>query len=253
MKKTTVRCHPQSPRPAQEKRETSFTAGETSLSIVATLSGAKSYAAIAEYGRSHDQLRESLGFTHSKTPCAATFYNVFTRLDAEALTAKLTHWATLAFERFRPSEGSSRVAIDGKTLRASNRRGAERAHLLSVVSHDLASTVKKHFLKRISRFRISRAKLKAFDVAQKVITTDALLTQRRFSEAICARGGDYLLPVKANQPQLLDSDRKSFRQPDGTDFQTAYDVLKIEHQQDGEHLDTYQTTEPHMDVWKLDA
>ena len=30
------------------------------------------------------------------------------------------------------------------------------------------------------------------------MTTDALLTQRRFSEAICAQGGDYLLPVKAN-------------------------------------------------------
>ena len=250
MKKTTVRCHlmdilAEVPDPRKKKGKRHSLRAILALGIVATLSGAKSYAAIAEYGRSHDQLRESLGFTHSKTPCAATFYNVFTRLDAEALTAKLTHWATLAFERFRPSEGSlTGVAIDGKTLRKSNRRGAERAHLLSVVSHDLGITLcQKALSEKDHEIPASRAILKAFDVAQKVITTDALLTQRRFSEAICARGGDYLLPVKANQPELLEAIESQFRQPDGTDFQTAYDVLKIEHQQDGEHLDTYQTTD----------
>ena len=183
---------------------------------------------------------------------------MFTRLDAEALTAKLTQWATLAFERFRPCEGSlTGVAIDGKTLRKSNRRGAKRAHLLSVVSHDLGITLcQKALSEKDHEIPASRAILKAFDVAQKVITTDALLTQRRFSEAILwARwhsvgfqrrfvgGGDYLLPVKANQPELLEAIESQFRPPAGTDFQTAYEVLKIEHQQDGEHLDTYQTTD----------
>ena len=250
MKKTTVRCHlmdilAEVPDPRKEKGKRHPLVAILALGVVATLSGAKSYAAIAEYGRSHDQRRESLGFTHSKTPCAATLHNVFTRLDAEALTAKLTQWATLAFERFRPCEGSlTGVAIDGKTLRKSNRRGAERAHLLSVVSHDLGITLcQKALSEKDHEIPASRAILKAFDVAQKVIITDALLTQRRFSEAICARGGEYLLPVKANQPELLEAIESQFRQPDGTDFQTAYELLKIEHQQDGEHLDTYQTTD----------
>ena len=250
MKKTTVRCHlmdilAEVPDPRKEKGKRHPLVAILALGIVATLSGAKSYAAIAEYGRSHDQLRESLGFTHSKTPCAATLHNVFTRLDAEALTAKLTQWATLAFERFRPCEGSlTGVAIDGKTLRKSNRRGAKRAHLLSVVSHDLGITLcQKALSEKDHEIPASRAILKTFDVAQKVITTDALLTQRRFSEAICRQGGDYLLPVKANQPELLEAIESQFRPPAGTDFQTAYEVLKIEHQQDGEHLDTYQTTD----------
>ena len=250
MKKTTVRCHlmdilAEVPDPRKKKGKRHSLRAILALGIVATLSGAKSYAAIAEYGRSHDQLRESLGFTHSKTPCAATLHNVFTRLDAEALTAKLTQWATLAFERFRPCEGSlTGVAIDGKTLRKSNRRGAKRAHLLSVVSHDLGITLcQKALSEKDHEIPASRAILKTFDVAQKVITTDALLTQRRFSEAICGQGGDYLLPVKANQPELLEAIESQFRPPAGTDFQTAYEVLKIEHQQDGEHLDTYQTTD----------
>ena len=250
MKKTTNRCHlmdilAEVPDPRKKKGKCHSLRAILALGIVATLSGAKSYAAIAEYGRSHDQRRESLGFTHSKTPCAATLHNVFTRLDTEALTTKLTQWATLAFERSRPSEGSlTGVAIDGKTLRKSNRRGAERAHLLSVVSYDLGITLcQKALSEKDHEIPASRAILKAFDVTQKVITTDALLTQRRFSEAICVRGGEYLLPVKANQPVLLEAIESQFRQPDGTDFQSAYEVLKIEHQQDGEHLDTYQTTD----------
>ena len=250
MEKTTVRCHlmdilAEVPDPRKKKGKRHSLRAILALGIVATLSGAKSYAAIAEYGRSHDQRRESLGFTHSKTPCAATFYNVFTKLDAEALTTKLTHSATLAFESFRPCEGSlTGVAIDGKTLRKSNRRGAKRAHLLSVVSHDLGITLcQKALSEKDHEIPASRAILKAFDVAQKVITTDALLTQRRFSEAICGQGGDYLLPVKANQPALLEAIESQFRPPAGTDFQSAYEVLKIEHQQDGEHLDTYQTTD----------
>ena len=64
-----------------------------------------------------------------------------------------------------------------------------------------------------------------------------------FQKPSVRRGGEYLLPVKANQPELLEAIESQFRQPDGTDFQTAYELLKIEHQQDGEHLDTYQTTD----------
>ena len=56
---------------------------------------------------------------------------------------------------------------------------------------------------------------------QKVITTDALLTQRRFSEAICRQGGDYLRLSK-HQPALLEAIESQFRPPAGTDFQSAY-------------------------------
>ena len=72
MKKTTVRCHlmdilAEVPDPRKAKGKRHPLVAILALGVVATSSGAKSYAAIAEYGRSHDQLRESLGFTHSKT------------------------------------------------------------------------------------------------------------------------------------------------------------------------------------------
>ena len=94
------------PRKAKGKRHP---CAILALGVVATASGAIT-----------DRRILMINFTHSKTPCAATFYNVFTRLDA--LTAKLTQWETLAFESFRPCEGSlTGVAIDGKTLRQQTR------------------------------------------------------------------------------------------------------------------------------------
>ena len=49
-----------------------------SLAIAAMLCGYKSYLAIAEWGRHYGQhLAQALGFTNGKTPCAATFHNIF--------------------------------------------------------------------------------------------------------------------------------------------------------------------------------
>ena len=55
--------------------------------------------------------------------------------------------------------------------------------------------------------------LEAFDVAGKVVTTDALLTQRTFCQNLCDADADYALPVKANQKSLLDDLNLSHRKP----------------------------------------
>ena len=62
--------------------------------------------------------------------------------------------------------------------------------------------------------------LKAFDVTSKVVTTDALLAQRAFSEAILEAGDDYILPIKRiiNTSMRFES---LFRRTADTDFQTA--------------------------------
>ena len=60
----------------------------------------------------------------------------------------------------------------------------------------------------------------------KVITTDALLTQRPFCHAIINRGGDYLLPVKDNHPDLLDAIEKLFQDiPDTLSEDTTHPIL----------------------------
>jgi predicted transposase YbfD/YdcC len=45
--------------------------------------------------------------------------------------------------------------------------------------------------------------LKQLDLEGKIVTGDALLTQRKLAQQIGEAGGDYVFPVKENQPQLL--------------------------------------------------
>ncbi len=216
------------------------------LAIIAMMSGYRSYAAIAEYGRTYKALRKALGFTHRKTPCAATFYNLFRRLDIDDLETVLTQWASSALEDlgWGSQGGLTAVAIDGKTLRGSKKQGAKFTHLMSVVSHELGITLtQKAMSEKTHEVPVSREILKAFDVSGKVVTADALLTQRRFCASVLESGGDYVLPVKANHKQVYEDIERLFRRPTETTFQTAYNILKAEHQDWGETLDTRKTVD----------
>src|SRR5215471_21754255 len=62
------------------------------LSCCAMLCGARSYRAIADWGRHYGSaIAHALGFTHT-TPCAATLHTIFGRLDCEVFEAKLGAW-----------------------------------------------------------------------------------------------------------------------------------------------------------------
>ena len=80
------------------------------LSVCAMLSGARSLYAIAQWGREHPQLAQSMGFSREQTPCVATLHHVFRRLDADAFEAALGRWAQECL-------GEAVIAIDDKALR----------------------------------------------------------------------------------------------------------------------------------------
>ena len=98
------------------------------LAVAALLCGYQSSSAIAEWGRYYGhQLASALGFGAAKTPCAATFYNVFTGLDVAARERKLGAWAEALLQTHSEAGWCEAVAIDGKTLRGSKQAGAPAA------------------------------------------------------------------------------------------------------------------------------
>ena len=93
------------------------------------LCGSRSYTAIAEWGRNYGaRLMQALGFTH-QPPCAATLHTVLRRVDREAVEAKLGAWAEgLLSGTPAPQDTAEGIAVDGKTLRGSQKQGAPGAH-----------------------------------------------------------------------------------------------------------------------------
>lgn len=175
------------------------------LMCVAMLCGYRSYSAIAEWGRCYGQkLIRALGFTHAKTPCAATLYHVLRRLDGPLVEATLGAWAESVLTALPPAPGEpDALAIDGKTLRGSRKQGAPAAHLLSVLSHRLGLTLwQQAVADKTNEIPVLEDVLRQLVLEGRVITVDALLTQRAIAQHIVEGSGDYVMVVKGNQPQL---------------------------------------------------
>ena len=61
-----------------------------------------------------------------------------------------------------------------------------------------------------TRCRASTTVLETVALTGRVVTADALLTQRKQCAQIVRREGDYVFPVDANQPSLLSEIEEAF-------------------------------------------
>jgi predicted transposase YbfD/YdcC len=186
------------------------------LICAAMLCGYRSYSAIAEWGRVYGQeLVTALGFTRPVPPCAATLHHVLRHLDRDAFEAKLAAWAESVFASLPPDPaGCDAIALDGKTLRGSRGQGARDVHLLSAVSHRLGLTlVQRAVDDKTNEIPVALHLLSELLVHGRVFTMDALLTQRKIAETIVEGGGDYVMLVKENQPQLWQAIHDVFAEP----------------------------------------
>jgi DDE_Tnp_1-associated len=116
------------------------------LACCAMLCGARSYSAIAEWGRNYGvRIAQALGFTHA-TPCAATLHTVFRHVDRDEFEASLGAWAEQVVNNLPPSPETAEraIALDGKTLRGSKKQGAPGIHLLSALAHQVGVTLAQH-------------------------------------------------------------------------------------------------------------
>ena len=113
------------------------------LSVAAMLCGYRSYSAIAEWGHHYGaELLQALGFTRRKAPCAATFFNVYQKLDEAELERKLGAWAEgLIHLTQEEAEVPEQTCLDGKSLCGRRKQGAQSAHLLAALGQRLGMTL----------------------------------------------------------------------------------------------------------------
>lgn len=187
------------------------------LACAATLCGARGYSAMAEWGRNYGwALTRALGFTHAKTPCAATLHTVFRDLDVALFESKLQQWVEQVLLAYpcRPGQDEA-LAIDGKTLRGSQKQGAPGVHLLSALSHRLGLTLAQHAVddKTSEMFAIEDL-LDILMLTGRVVTVDALHTQRFTAQTILDWDADYVMIVKDNHPEMLADIQLLFRESD---------------------------------------
>lgn len=174
------------------------------VSVCAVLSGARSFAAIAQWAGdlAADDLHR-LGLTRASAPGEKTFRRVLALLDAGVLDGLL---AAFMWTRTRLLGGRRVIAIDGKTIRGARTRGSSAPHLLAALDHATGTVLGQQLVDaKTNEIPAVRTLLASFDPAalrNSVVTVDAMHTQTDTAKAIVAAGADYVFTVKANQPTL---------------------------------------------------
>jgi predicted transposase YbfD/YdcC len=184
------------------------------LACVAVMGGCCSESAIADWGHNYgSKWLRRLGFKRDRGPSQSTLHRIFKGINQQRLEQALSHWAQTVISLLPDTrrERLQGLSVDGKTLCGSAKQGAKDAHLLSCLSQSLGIVVAQVAVSdKTNEITKVNDLLEGLILTGKVITGDALLTQRAISEGIIEQGGDYLLVVKANQPQLLEDIQMSF-------------------------------------------
>ncbi|MDA3798705.1 MAG: ISAs1 family transposase [Kiritimatiellae bacterium] len=180
------------------------------LSIVAmaVFSGHKNISEIVRFTeRMKMQHRKAIGLplykkgsSYRKVPSYNVFYNLLSKLDIDEFGQILSQW-------LNSHNGSlpTALALDAKFIK-------DTVGIVCMVDHEtgvpvaMTKVAKKEGDKGDCEMIAGRKMIKEHkDLAETVITADALHCQRATAQEIVANGGEYILQVKKNQKNLLKS------------------------------------------------
>lgn len=171
------------------------------IAVCAVIAGSDTWQEVETFAqRRRDWLARFLDLENG-APSHDTFERVFDRLDPLALQRCLLSWLTALTGGLKLGH----VAIDGKTARHSGSpaRGIKALHLVSAwaTEHSLtlgqvATEEKSNEITAIPQL------LELLDLQGALVTIDAMGCQKKIATHIVEGGGDYVLTVKDNQPNL---------------------------------------------------
>lgn len=170
------------------------------LSVMATLSGMRSFEAIAEWAKDvpKEILKQLRCWCH-QAPSEPTFRRVLQRVDADAVDQEVGKWLA----RQEGLEGKG-VALDGKTLRGSGDGDNKPAHLLSVVVHGRGTVVAQESVgEKTNEIPHAKTVLEKVELAGTTVTANAMHTQAKLARFLVEeKEADYVFIAKDNQPTL---------------------------------------------------
>jgi len=199
--------------------------------LMAKLCGENKPAEIADWAKNRrEELVKLLCLERQTMPNHNTYRRILAHVVYQEEIERLVG------EYNQEGEHGEVYALDGKAIRGMRKKDEPVSeYVLSVCDVKQGKVMSQVQVGRKEN-EISKAPeaLKLVDISQKVVTGDALHTQKRLSTQILEGQGDFVLPVKENQGRLYRSIQELFapeypRPGFGkiqTDFQTAQKVNK---------------------------
>lgn len=171
------------------------------ISLCAAICGANSWVDVEKFGIAKRAWFERFLELPEGIPSHDTLGRVFARLDTAEFLLCLQNW----LRSLGLSLKEQGIAIDGKTLRGSFDAASGRSalHVVSAWASGLRLSLGQVAVDDKSNEITAVPKLlELLELAGAVVTMDAMHCQKDTLLGIRAKGADYLVPVKDNQPKL---------------------------------------------------
>jgi predicted transposase YbfD/YdcC len=167
--------------------------------IMAKICGQNTIVEIADWAKNNlDELVELMGLSRRTMP----HHNTYRRILSNGVYVEEIE--RLVGEYNQQGEHGQVYAVDGKAVRGmKEKEESDHEYLLSVYDVEKGKTLAQVTV-GCKENEMTQAKpvLNKVEIAEKVITADALHTHRGLSSYILEQKGHYLFPVKENQPNL---------------------------------------------------
>ena len=165
-------------------------------------------------------LRGPLGFTRKRPPHATTISRALAQFSLEQFRDVFARWV---MTRSHATDAVT-VAADGKTSKQGHDAHGDPVHMLNVFAHELNLCLAQFPVTdgkptEPQALKHALGELLEHYPCIRLLTADALFTQRPLAHAIPEADRDFLFAVKENQPALLEAVLTSFhdaagREPD---------------------------------------
>lgn len=158
--------------------------------VLGLLSGENSVRGIAAWAQEQRwALSQALGLKGGRVPSLGTIQRVLRLLDSQELEETLSQWvAPLLTDK--EQESWAGIAVDGKTLRGSSEAEQDSWQVLSAFSHRLEAVLgQRTVANKTNEMTEARPLLQALPLEGKLVTLDALHTQRETAQVILEKGG----------------------------------------------------------------
>jgi len=176
------------------------------IAILASICGANNWTQIVDFGIAREEWLRSFLKLPNGIPSHDTIGRVFSLIDPKNFQDLFSKWVRTIRENGTPADSFGEIInIDGKCLRGSHDRGIGKSAIYMVsawaqknlmVLGQVATEQKSNEIKAIPEL------LRSLDLKGCIVTIDAAGCQRNIVSQIREQGGDYLLAVKGNQPNL---------------------------------------------------
>lgn len=191
------------------------------LAFVANLCGCDDWVEVSSFCKIKINFFKQILELPNGIPSHDTFGRVFSLIDSEHFEEIFVEWMNQIVKK----TNGDIVALDGKTIRGSRKKGSLRGiHLVNAWSCKNNLTLGSVKVdKKENEITVLPKLLKMLDITTCTVTLDAMGCQRKIASQIKQQGADYIFTVKDNQLELKRDIESAFKIVEGRNSKRCYD------------------------------